>query len=194
VGQRRVSDESNEIPALPDLLAPMDLDGALITADAMHTRRSTAQWIISRGAHYALTVKDMPAGPEAGAGEAALEGRALHLRPRRLPRAQGAAHHQSGRGARPGRLPRRRPGRSTTSDLDRARKASSRVASPVWVVTNLVALGASPTGDDRRARFSDASLCGGNSHGALGVEKEDAHRLLDERWDTDSEHTGGIPS
>ena len=29
---------------------------------------------------------------------------------------------------------------------------------------------------------------------ALGVEKEDAHRLLDERWDTDSEHTGGIPS
>ena len=69
------------------------------------------------------------------------------------------------------RLPRRRPGRSTTSDLDRARKASSRVASPVWVVTNLVALGASPTGDDRRARFSDASLCGGNSHGALGVEK-----------------------
>ena len=29
---------------------------------------------------------------------------------------------------------------------------------------------------------------------ALGVEREDAHRLLDERWDTDSEHTGGIPS
>ena len=29
---------------------------------------------------------------------------------------------------------------------------------------------------------------------ALGVEKEDAHRLLDERWHTDSEHTGGIPS
>lgn len=34
VGQRRVSDESNEIPALPELLAPMDLGGALITADA----------------------------------------------------------------------------------------------------------------------------------------------------------------
>ena len=62
VGQRRVSDKSNEIPALPDLLAPLDLDGALITADAMHTQRSTAQWIISRGAHYLLTVKDNQPG------------------------------------------------------------------------------------------------------------------------------------
>ena len=62
VGQRRVSDKSNEIPALPDLLAPMDLDGALITADAMHTQRSTAQWIISRGAHHLLTVKDNQPG------------------------------------------------------------------------------------------------------------------------------------
>lgn len=62
VGQRRVSDESNEIPALRDLLAPLDLDGALITADAMHTQRSTAQWIISRGAHYVLTVKNNQPG------------------------------------------------------------------------------------------------------------------------------------
>ena len=34
VGQRRVADKSNEIPALRDLLAPLDLDGAVITADA----------------------------------------------------------------------------------------------------------------------------------------------------------------
>ena len=34
VAQRRVADKSNEIPALPELLAPLDLDGALITADA----------------------------------------------------------------------------------------------------------------------------------------------------------------
>ena len=57
VGQRRVADKSNEIPALRDLLAPLDLDGAVITADAMHTQRGTAEWIISRGAHYVLTVK-----------------------------------------------------------------------------------------------------------------------------------------
>ena len=60
--QRRVADKSNEIPALPDLLAPLDLDGALITADAMHTQRSTAEWIISRGAHYVLTVKNNQPG------------------------------------------------------------------------------------------------------------------------------------
>ena len=57
VGQRRVADKSNEIPALRDLLEPLDLDGAVITADAMHTQRGTAAWIISRGAHYVLTVK-----------------------------------------------------------------------------------------------------------------------------------------
>ena len=34
VAQRRVADKSNEIPALPELLEPLDLDGALITADA----------------------------------------------------------------------------------------------------------------------------------------------------------------
>lgn len=57
VGQRRVADKSNEIPALRDLLEPLDLDGAVITADAMHTQRGTAEWIRSRGAHYVLTVK-----------------------------------------------------------------------------------------------------------------------------------------
>ena len=110
VGQRRVSDKSNEIPALPELLAPLDLDGALITADAMHTRRSTAQWIISRGAHYLLTVKGMPAGPETDPGEAALEGRPGRLERRHRPRQAGAAHRPGRRGPRPGRLPRRRPG------------------------------------------------------------------------------------
>ena len=110
VGQRRVSDKSNEIPALPELLAPLDLDGALITADAMHTQRGTAEWIRSRGAHYLLTVKDMPAGPETGAGGPALEGRPGRLERRHRPRAAGAAHRPGRRGPRPGRLPRRRPG------------------------------------------------------------------------------------
>ena len=62
MAQRRVADKSNEIPALPELLAPLDLDGALITADAMHTQVNTAEWIISRGAHYLLTVKDNQPG------------------------------------------------------------------------------------------------------------------------------------
>ena len=62
VGQRRVADKSNEIPALRDLLEPLDPGGAVITADAMHTQRGTAEWIISRGAHYLLTVKDNQPG------------------------------------------------------------------------------------------------------------------------------------
>ena len=60
--QRRVADKSNEIPALPELLAPMDLDGAVVTADAMHTQKGTAEWIRSRSAHYLLTVKDNQPG------------------------------------------------------------------------------------------------------------------------------------
>ncbi|WP_167150455.1 ISAs1 family transposase [Actinomyces sp. ZJ308] len=55
--QERVADKSNEIPSLPVLLEPLDLDGAVITADAMHTQVDTAEWIAQRGGHYLLTVK-----------------------------------------------------------------------------------------------------------------------------------------
>lgn len=55
--QRKVPGRSNEIPALKELLEPLDLDGAVITADAMHTQAATAAWITQQGAHYVLTVK-----------------------------------------------------------------------------------------------------------------------------------------
>ena len=55
--QQRVAGNSNEIPALRELLEPLDLDGAVVTADAMHTQVDTAQWITRRGGHYLLTVK-----------------------------------------------------------------------------------------------------------------------------------------
>lgn len=55
--QQRVADKSNEIPSLPVLLEPLDMDGAVVTADAMHTQVDTAQWITRRGGHYLLTVK-----------------------------------------------------------------------------------------------------------------------------------------
>ena len=53
--QQRVAGKSNEIPALRDLLEPLDLDGVVVTADAMHTQTGTAQWITRRGGHYLLT-------------------------------------------------------------------------------------------------------------------------------------------
>ena len=110
VGQRRVSDKSNEIPALPELLAPLDLDGAVVTTDA--TAHPEGHRPVDHLPRRPLPPdgQGQPAGPETGAGGPALEGRALHLRPRRLPRAQGAAHRPGRRGPRPGRLPRRRPG------------------------------------------------------------------------------------
>ena len=56
--QARVAGKTNEIPTLPELLEPLDLDGVVVTADAMHTQVDTAQWITQRGGHYLLTVKD----------------------------------------------------------------------------------------------------------------------------------------
>ncbi len=44
-----------EVPALRDLLEPLDLDGVVVTADAMHTQTGTSQWITRRGGHYLLT-------------------------------------------------------------------------------------------------------------------------------------------
>lgn len=58
----RVADKSNEIPALRELLEPLDLGGAVVSADAMHTQVDTAQWIVGRGGHYVLTVKNNQPG------------------------------------------------------------------------------------------------------------------------------------
>ena len=55
--QQRVAGKSNEIPALRELLEPLDLDGVVVSADAMHTQTGTARWITRRGGHYLLTVK-----------------------------------------------------------------------------------------------------------------------------------------
>jgi len=60
LGQVQVEAKSNEIPALRDLLAgfdPADLQGCVITADAMHTQTDTATTVLAAGAHYVFTVK-----------------------------------------------------------------------------------------------------------------------------------------
>ena len=60
LGQVQVDAKSNEIPALRELLAtlaPEDLAGAVVTADAMHTQTDTATAILDAGADYVLTVK-----------------------------------------------------------------------------------------------------------------------------------------
>ncbi|MQY39960.1 hypothetical protein SRB17_79890 [Streptomyces sp. RB17] len=57
IAQRQVAAKSNEIPALAPLLARFDLRGVVVTADAMHTQRTTAKKIVAAGGHYFLVVK-----------------------------------------------------------------------------------------------------------------------------------------
>ena len=61
--QARVADKSNEIPVLRELLKPLDLDGVVVSVDAMHTQTDTAEWITQRGGHYVFTVKGQSEDP-----------------------------------------------------------------------------------------------------------------------------------
>lgn len=58
LGQIAVDDKSNEIPAIPKLLALLDLHGALVTVDAMGCQTAIAKAIVAGGGDYALVVKD----------------------------------------------------------------------------------------------------------------------------------------
>jgi predicted transposase YbfD/YdcC len=57
LGQVAVDAKSNEITAIPALLELLDLNGALVTIDAMGCQKAIAQKIVDQGGHYALTVK-----------------------------------------------------------------------------------------------------------------------------------------
>lgn len=57
IGQVKVDEKSNEITALPELLERLDIAGAVITADALHTQTKTAHLIVEKGADYVLALK-----------------------------------------------------------------------------------------------------------------------------------------
>lgn len=57
LGLKSVEDKSNEIPAVQELIAMLDLEGAVVTADAMHCQKETAKAIIDKEADYILMVK-----------------------------------------------------------------------------------------------------------------------------------------
>ncbi len=57
LGQGVVDGKTNEITAFAPLLDRIDITGAIITADALHTQHRHADYLIGRGAHYVLTVK-----------------------------------------------------------------------------------------------------------------------------------------
>lgn len=57
LGQVKVKDKSNEITAIPALLELLDLNGCIITFDAMGTQTKIADLIIRQGADYVLSLK-----------------------------------------------------------------------------------------------------------------------------------------
>ncbi|MCD5317148.1 ISAs1 family transposase [Kineosporia babensis] len=57
VGQLATAAKSNEIPTVRTLLATFDLNGVVVTVDAMHTQTDTAEVIIAGGGNYVFTVK-----------------------------------------------------------------------------------------------------------------------------------------
>jgi len=59
IAQEAVKEKSNEIPALRSMLKDKDIEGCIITADAMHTQKETARFIVQdKKADYVFTVKD----------------------------------------------------------------------------------------------------------------------------------------
>src|SRR5471032_443430 len=49
--------KSNEITAVPKLLAMLSLKGAIVTTDALNCQRAIAQQIVDQGGDYALALK-----------------------------------------------------------------------------------------------------------------------------------------
>lgn len=57
LAQIAVDDKSNEITAVPQLLALLSLKGRIVTADAMSCQRAIAQQVVEQGGDYVLALK-----------------------------------------------------------------------------------------------------------------------------------------
>jgi len=57
LGQVKVAEKSNEITAIPELLDSLDVEGAIVTIDAMGTQTKIAKKIIDSKADYVLALK-----------------------------------------------------------------------------------------------------------------------------------------
>src|SRR5262249_47520119 len=57
LGPAACAEKSNEITAIPDLLALVDIKGAIVTIDAMGAQKAIAEQIIAGGADFVLALK-----------------------------------------------------------------------------------------------------------------------------------------
>jgi predicted transposase YbfD/YdcC len=58
LGQRQVEQKTSEIAWFAPLLDEIDLTNVVVTADALHTTRDHARYLVERGAHYVFMVKE----------------------------------------------------------------------------------------------------------------------------------------
>ena len=58
LGQQKVADKSNEITAIPKLLKILEINGCIVTIDAIGTQTKIAEMILERGGDYLLAVKE----------------------------------------------------------------------------------------------------------------------------------------
>lgn len=59
VAQKKILDKTNEIPMVKELLAPLKMEGAIVTLDALHTQKKTARTIVEKKkADYIFIAKD----------------------------------------------------------------------------------------------------------------------------------------
>lgn len=58
LAQKGVSDKSNEIPAVRELLKELNIEGSIVVADALNCQKKTAETVIKCKADYLLSVKE----------------------------------------------------------------------------------------------------------------------------------------
>ena len=58
IGQLKVEAKTNEIKGIPELLGWLDIEGAVVTTDAIGCQKEIIKLIISKGADFVLPVKD----------------------------------------------------------------------------------------------------------------------------------------
>jgi len=58
LGQLACDGKSNEITAIGDLIAMLELNGCVVTVDALNTQKAVAEAILKRGGDYVMALKD----------------------------------------------------------------------------------------------------------------------------------------
>ena len=57
LGQKKVDDKSNEITAIPELIKVLELEGCIVTIDAMGCQKEIVKQIVQKQADYVIAVK-----------------------------------------------------------------------------------------------------------------------------------------